>query len=155
MVAGGPEECGFDEVLGFRAGDEDGGGDAEVEGVELLVAGEVLEGLAGGAAGDEGVEGGELLARDFGFGVGEDVGTVASDGVGEEGFGVAASVGPGDAGDGCGEGGAEGHGFEVRINGWCQLKIERQELAGSAASHDFFAPVAGGARRKLAIVIGG
>jgi len=40
----------FDEVLGFRARDEDGWGDVEVEAVELLLADDVLDGFVGGAA---------------------------------------------------------------------------------------------------------
>ena len=37
-------------MFGFGAGDEDGGSDAEGEAVELLFAGDVLDGLVGGAA---------------------------------------------------------------------------------------------------------
>jgi len=40
----------LDEVFGFRARDEDGWGDVEVETVELLLAGDVLDGFAGSAA---------------------------------------------------------------------------------------------------------
>ena len=53
-------EDGFDEVFGFGAGDEDGGGDVEGEAVEFLLAGDVLDGLVGEAAGDEGFVGGAL-----------------------------------------------------------------------------------------------
>ena len=57
-VAGGdPAENGFDEEFGLGAGDEGVGGDAEHEAEELLMAGDVLEGLFGGAAGDEGAVG--------------------------------------------------------------------------------------------------
>ncbi len=45
-------EDGFDEVLGLGAGDEDGGGDVEGEAVELLLAGDVLDGFVVQAAGD-------------------------------------------------------------------------------------------------------
>ena len=43
-------EDGFDEVFGFGAGNEDGGGDVEREAVELLLAGDVLDGFVGEAA---------------------------------------------------------------------------------------------------------
>ncbi len=55
MRRGGVEvaEDRFDEVFGLGAGDEDGGCYAEREAVELLLAGDVLEGLAGEAALDQ------------------------------------------------------------------------------------------------------
>src|SRR6266568_2214555 len=43
-------ECDFNDVLGFRAGDQDVGSDRELEAPEFLLAGEVLRGLAGRAA---------------------------------------------------------------------------------------------------------
>src|SRR6266851_5735745 len=43
----------FDEVLGFGAGDQDVGCDLEFEAPEFLLAGEMLRGLACGAAQDE------------------------------------------------------------------------------------------------------
>jgi len=108
-LGGSPGEDGFDEVFGFGAGDEDVWGDAEGEAVELLLAGEVLEGFVGGAAGDELLEGCELGWGEFGFGVGEEVGAGLVEDVGEEEFGVAAGVRRGQGGGGCGEGFAEGH----------------------------------------------
>ena len=45
-------EDGFYEEFGLGAGDEDGGGDVEGEAVELLGAGDVLDGFDGEAAGD-------------------------------------------------------------------------------------------------------
>jgi hypothetical protein len=48
-------------MFGLGARDEDGGGDAEGEAVELLLAGDVLDGLVGEAAADEGVIGGLLF----------------------------------------------------------------------------------------------
>ena len=51
---------GFDEELGLGARDQDGRGDAELEAVELLLAGDVLDGLAGSAAVDGAVVGGLL-----------------------------------------------------------------------------------------------
>ena len=50
--AGRSFEDGFDEVLGLGAGDEDGGGDLEGEAVELLLAGDVLDGFVVQAARD-------------------------------------------------------------------------------------------------------
>jgi hypothetical protein len=87
----GPEEDGFDEVLGFGAGDEDGGGDAEVEAVELLVAEEVLEGLAGRAAGCESEEVCALGGGYGGFGMGGEPGAVALERVSEQAGGVTCS----------------------------------------------------------------
>jgi hypothetical protein len=101
----GPGEDGFDEMFGLGARDEDVGGDAEGEAEELLMAGEVLEGLVRGAAGDEGAEGFEGGGIDGVVRVGEEPGTIAVEGVGEEGFGFAA----GDVHGGFEEGVAEGH----------------------------------------------
>lgn len=105
-AAADPMEDGFDEELGFGAGDEGVAGDAEREAVELLGAGEVLERLFGGAAGGEGAEGGEQGGGQLGLGVGDEPGAVAEEDVGEEGLGVAAD----DVGGGFGDGFAESHG---------------------------------------------
>ena len=59
-LRGGPKEDLLDEEFGFGPRDEDGGGDAEGEAVELLRAGEVLQGFSGGAAGGEGGEKSDL-----------------------------------------------------------------------------------------------
>gem|GEM_PF-5541975 len=88
-------------------------GDAEREAVELLHAGEVLEGFFGGAAGGESAEGGEEVGGKVGVGVGEEPGAVAEEEVDEEGFGVAA----GDAGGGFGDGFAESHGQGIEGRG--------------------------------------
>ncbi len=77
-------EDGFYEMLGFGARDEDGGGDFEGEAVELLLAGDVLDGFVFQAAGDVGfvkgfVGGGE--ARGWG-GRGGSCGGFAGCGVG-------------------------------------------------------------------------
>lgn len=106
----GPVEDGFDEVFGFGAGDEDVRGDAEGEAEEFLRAGDVLERLLGGSAGDEGAEGFEVFGREIVFGVREEPGPVVMEGVGEKGFGVAA----GDGGGGFEERVAESH-REMRI----------------------------------------
>ena len=45
-------EDGFDEMLGLGARDKDGGSDVEGEAVELLLAGDVLDGLVSKAAVD-------------------------------------------------------------------------------------------------------
>jgi hypothetical protein len=100
-----PLEDGFDEELGFGAGDEGVTGDAEREAVKLLRAGEVLKRLLGGATGGEGAERREQGGGQVGFGVGDEPGAVAEEDVGEEGLGFAA----GDAGGGFGEGFAESH----------------------------------------------
>ncbi len=55
---GGALDGFFDEVLGFRAGDEDGGSDAKGQAVEFGFAKDVLDGLAGLTAGDECLVGG-------------------------------------------------------------------------------------------------
>ncbi len=89
VEAGGPQEHGFHEVLGFGARDEDGGCDPEVETVELLVAEDVLQRLVRGAAGDEVFEGGLLGGGEFGFRVRGKVDAVALEDVGEQEFRVA------------------------------------------------------------------
>ena len=89
-LGAGEVEDGFDEMLGFGAWDEDFGGDAEGEAEELLRAGEVLERMLRGAAGDERAEGVEVRRGQVVVGVGEEPGTVAMQDVGEQGLGVAA-----------------------------------------------------------------
>jgi hypothetical protein len=98
-------EDGFDEELGFWAGNECVLGDAEVEAVELLHAGEVLDGFFGSAAGNVGAVGLVERGGEFGVGVGDEPGAVAEEEVGEEGLGLAAING----GGGFGEGFAESH----------------------------------------------
>jgi hypothetical protein len=104
-ACGDPVEDGFDELLGFGAGDEGVTGDAEVEAVELLHAGEVLDGFFGGATGDEGAVGEVEGGGELGVGVGDEPGAVAEEEMGEEGLGLAAI----DGGGGFGEGFAESH----------------------------------------------
>ena len=82
-------ERGFDKVFGFRARNEYGGRDAEGEAVELLLAGDVLDGLVAGAACEEGLVAGEVGGGNFGFGMGEEPGAVALEGVEGQEFGVA------------------------------------------------------------------
>ena len=105
MAGGDPVEDGFDEEFGFGARDERVAGDAEVEAEELLVAGEVLDGFFGGAAGDERAVGLEDGGGDFSVGVGDEPGAVADEEMREERFGLAAIDGDG----GFGESFAEGH----------------------------------------------
>ncbi len=52
LVCGQEFEDGFDEVFGFGARDEDGGRDFQGEAVELLLAGDVLDGFVAQTAGD-------------------------------------------------------------------------------------------------------
>lgn len=91
IICGAPEfgEDGFDEVLGFGAGDEDGGSDAKGEAEELLLAGDVLDGFVGEAAGDGGVVGGLLLRCEDAVRVGVELGAVDAEGVEQKGEGVA------------------------------------------------------------------
>ena len=104
-LGAGEVEDGFDEVLGFRAWDEDVGCDAKGQTEELLRAGKVLERMLRGAAGDERAEGIEVSAGEVVVGVGEEPGTVVVQDVGEQGLGVAA----GDGGGGFEECVAESH----------------------------------------------
>ena len=76
-------ERGFDEMFGFWTRDEDVRRDAEREAVELLLAGDVLDGLVLGAAVDPLVVGGELVGCDGCFGVGEQEGAVDAGGAHE------------------------------------------------------------------------
>jgi len=76
-------------MLGFRAWDEDGGGDAQRETEELLLAGDVLDGLAGEASGDSGFVGGLLLRRDLAVRVGVVLRAGDAEGVQQEGERVA------------------------------------------------------------------
>lgn len=96
---------GFDEELGFGARDEGVAGDAEVEAVELLVAGEVLDGFFVGAAADERAIGAEQGLGEVGVGVGDEPGAIAEEEMGEEGLGLAAW----DGGCGFGQGFLQGH----------------------------------------------
>jgi hypothetical protein len=80
-------------VLGFRAGDEDVGGDAQGEREEFLFAEDVLDGLVLGAPIEPPFELGLLGGGWLGVGVGEEPGAVALEGAQEEEFGVAAGVG--------------------------------------------------------------
>lgn len=107
-------EDGFDEVLGFGTGDKDGGRDAEIEAVELLVAGDVLDGLAAEAAGDGGFVGGLVGGGEFAVRMGEEGGSGDVEDVEEEELGVATGLGEevgvaGELGGGSGEGLAESH----------------------------------------------
>ena len=80
-------------MLGFGAGDEDGGSDVEGERVKLLLAGDVLDGFVGEAAGDEGFVGGGLVAGEGAVGVGVESGAGEAGSVKEEDEGVAVGVG--------------------------------------------------------------
>ncbi len=63
-------EDGFDQVFGFRARDEDGWCDVEREAVELLLAGDVLDGLVREAAENEAVVAGLLMGSERAVAVG-------------------------------------------------------------------------------------
>jgi hypothetical protein len=79
-------------MLGLGAGDEDGWSDAEGEAVELLGAGDVLDGLVANAACDGFVVSGELIGGEGACGVGEQGGLRDVEGVEKEKFGIAAGV---------------------------------------------------------------
>ena len=113
------KDC-LDEVLGFRAWNEHGGGDEEFGAPELLVSGEVLQGLTGGAAVDELIVGRLLGGGQLTLGMGVEVGAVTAEGVKHEHFGADARLvnsGCFELGDGRLEGLAELHGFIVRRGG--------------------------------------
>jgi hypothetical protein len=93
IVGGEKLQDGFDQVLGFWARDEDVGGDLQEEAVELLLAGDVLDGLVLQAAGDEGVVVGLVLGGEFAVGMREEGDARELQGVEEEEFGVAGGGG--------------------------------------------------------------
>ena len=73
LVCGQEFQDGFDEVLGLGARDEDGRGDVEGEAVELLLAGDVLDGFVVQAAGDVVFVAALLAGGEFAVWVGESV----------------------------------------------------------------------------------
>ena len=107
-------EDGLDEVLGLGAGDEDGGADVQRESIELLLAGDVLDGLVTQAAGDASFVVGLLAGREFAGGVSDHGDARNLQSVEEEQLGVAsggvaeARIG-GELCGGSGDGLAEGH----------------------------------------------
>lgn len=112
-------ECGFDEVFGFRAGDENVGRDAEREAVELLLAGDVLDGLVLGAATEPLLIDGALFGRERHIWVREQEGAIDAGGAQEEQLGVAARGGQvPEASGSVGERGGEGRAQEMMVNCW-------------------------------------
>jgi len=89
MVVGDASEYAFDEVLGLGPGDENGGADAERKSVELLLAGDVLDGLVTKAAMDCLFVEIKLGGGKFVVGVGEKVCASDLKRVDEEELGVA------------------------------------------------------------------
>jgi hypothetical protein len=113
-------EDGFDEVLGLGAWDQDGGSDVEEEAVELLLAGDVLDGLVLQAASDAGLITGLLLCGELACGVGEEGGAGNLQGVEKQELGVARGgcaemLVVGELTGGGGDGLTEGHGGEVLL----------------------------------------
>src|SRR5579863_6642574 len=96
----------FDQVLGFGAGDEDGGSDDEIHAPEFLMAGDVLRGDAAGALGESGFVSSGLTGGQLALGVSVEIGAVAVESEHQKEFGVQAwgrDVVGGEAGDGGGE----------------------------------------------------
>ena len=84
---------GLDEVLRLRPWDEDGGGYVEGERVELLFADDVLDGLVGEAAEDEGVVVGLLRKGERAARVGMQLSARDANGVQQQQSGIAMGVG--------------------------------------------------------------
>jgi len=80
-------------VLGFGARDEDGRRDLEGETIELLLAGDVLDGFVGEAAEDEVVVAGLLVRGEEARGVGVEFGAGDCEGVQQQQERVAVRVG--------------------------------------------------------------
>ncbi len=76
-------------MFGFGARDEDGGSDFQYETVELLLAGDVLDGFVAQAARDAVFVGGALAGGEFVIGVGDEGDARDLQGVEEEEFRVA------------------------------------------------------------------
>src|SRR5258708_21953096 len=81
-------------MLGFGARDEDGGADFQCEAVELLLAGDVLDGLVVQAAGDAVFVRGALAGAEFAVGVSDEGDARDLQGMEEEQFSVACGGGP-------------------------------------------------------------
>jgi hypothetical protein len=79
-------------MLGLGSRDEDGRGDVEAETVELLPAGDVLDGLVVQAAGDGVFVDGLLAGGEFAVGVGQEGDAWDLQDVEEQQFGVASGV---------------------------------------------------------------
>jgi hypothetical protein len=82
-------EDGFDEVFGLGARDEDGGSYEEVEAIELLMAGDVLDGLLGDATLNGVGEGGLLGGGERTIWFGVELGSGDVEGVEQEQQGIA------------------------------------------------------------------
>lgn len=84
----------FDEVLGFRAGNEGGGRDPEVPAVEFALAEKVGGGFAIGSAAEQAGHAGELIAGEEGFRMGGEFHTADAADVLEDEFGGQARPSP-------------------------------------------------------------
>lgn len=117
LVGERPEvgEDGFDEMLGLGARNEDGGRDEEIEAVELLVAGNVLDGFVAEAASEALPVEGLLLRGELAGGVREERGAGDLERVEEKKLGVVAGLGA-----------------EVRVG----VELVRGKGEGFAESHD-------------------
>lgn len=102
----------FDEVLGFRARDEDVGAEAEREAIEFLFAGDVLDGLVPHAPREPLVVKGVLFGCQLRVRIREQKGAILTYGAEQEEFGV--TLPGGEVCEACGsvgEGGGQGHSF--------------------------------------------
>ena len=103
-------ESDFDKVFGLGAGNQDVGSNFERKAPEFLFAGEMLHGNARDAPVEKILIRERFFGREFGFGMGVNVGTFALSGVEEEQFGgerVRRDVGGAKLGDAVFEGGAK------------------------------------------------
>jgi len=128
------EDC-FDEVFRLWAGDEDGWGDVEGEAVELLLAGDVLDGLVDEAAGDCGFVGGLFGGGESAAGIGVKLGACDVERVQEQDERVAGGVGAEvggrvELGGGAGEGFAEG----VVSCQWSVLRFRITAVSGQLSA---------------------
>ena len=81
-------EHGFDQVLGFRARDQDSRADDEVQSPEFLVAGDVLRGNAASALLEGFVVASLFVGRKFALGMGVEIGAIAAEDEHQQDFGV-------------------------------------------------------------------
>ena len=117
----------FDQLFGLGAGDEDGGGDDEIQAPEFLMAGDVLRGNAAGAFGESGFISSGFVGGQLALGVSVEKCSVTVQGEHEKEFGVHAwgrDVIGGEPGDGGGERVLQVHG-SISPQGELRCCVER------------------------------